>query len=318
VLGQPNFTTGTSAVGSTGLSAPVGVATRGTAVYVGDRSSSRVLRYDNAAAKGNGGAADVVLGQSDFVTATGGTSQTKMSNPFYLAFDHTGGLWVSDLSNQRVLKFANAGTKTSGAAADIVIGQPDFVTNTSGLTSTKMAGPVGVAVDAVDRLYIAENSNKRVTIFNQASSLATGAAADYVLGQTDFTTNTIGTTQSKLFNPWGVAADPTNVNQIFVADAGNNRVLRFVAAGVPTAASVTVSGRVVNSSGYAVRGATVSFVGSEGTRYTAIANSFGCYAVSNVPAGETYMANVSSRGLVFVPRAVTVTDQLTGVDFSAQ
>jgi hypothetical protein len=85
-----------------------------------------------------------------------------------------------------------------------------------------------------------------------------------------------------------------------------------------TAADVAVSGRVVNLAGMGVRGATVVFVGTNGKRYTAIANSFGYFTIAGVPAGETYVANVSSRGLVFAPRAVTVTDQLTGVDFSAQ
>jgi hypothetical protein len=85
-----------------------------------------------------------------------------------------------------------------------------------------------------------------------------------------------------------------------------------------TAANVGVAGRVVNSSGYGVRAATVVFTASDGKRYSAITNAFGYYTLTGVTSGETYMANVSSRGLVFVPRAVTVTDQLTGVDFSAQ
>jgi hypothetical protein len=87
---------------------------------------------------------------------------------------------------------------------------------------------------------------------------------------------------------------------------------------ITTAAGVSVSGRVSNAAGAGIRGASVTFADSRGNKKTTLTNAFGYYTVTDVPSGDTYIASVSSRGLVFAPRAVTVNDSLTGVDLSAQ
>ena len=53
-----------------------------------------------------------------------------------------------------------------------------------------------------------------------------GQSADLVLGQANFTSNGTASTQSGMTSPQGVAIDPAT-GKVFVADTGNNRVLRF-------------------------------------------------------------------------------------------
>ena len=82
----------------------------------------------------------------------------------------------------------------------------------------------------------------------------------------------------------------------------------------PTAALVEVSGRVTNAEGAGIRGAVVTLTNSRGRIWRAMANSFGYYRLSRVPAGETYLASATARGATFVPRTVTVQDRVAGFD----
>ncbi len=63
----------------------------------------------------------------------------------------TGKIFVADTNNNRVLRFASADALGNGAAAEIVLGQPDFVSKGFGTTATTMSSPCGAAVDGYGR-----------------------------------------------------------------------------------------------------------------------------------------------------------------------
>jgi sugar lactone lactonase YvrE len=232
VFGQPNFTTRTANTG--GLSAAtmnnpnsVFVDANGT-LWVADRDNHRVLRFDNASTKTTGANADGVLGQPNFTSNTAGTTAGLLSAPTGVFVDANGRLWVADRDNNRVLRFDNASTKPNGSNADGVLGQTNFLTSASGLTSSTMNAPWGVYVDASGILWVAERSNNRVTRFNNAAGLSNGSAASGVLGQTDFVTGSSGLTQSKFDGPRGVFMD--GLGRLYVGDEGNSRIIVFSGA----------------------------------------------------------------------------------------
>lgn len=229
VFGQPDFVTRTANTG--GISAAtmnnpnsVHVDATGT-LWVADRDNHRILRFNNASSKASSAAADGVLGQPDFVTNTLGTTAAKVNAPASVFGDAAGNLWVADRANNRVLKFTAAASKPNGAAADVVLGQADFVTGTSGTSSTTMNAPWGVFVDGNGRLWVAERSNNRVTRFDNAASLANGAAANGVLGQNNFTSSTSGLAAEKFDGPRGVFMD--GLGRLYVGDEGNSRIIVF-------------------------------------------------------------------------------------------
>lgn len=84
---------------------------------------------------------------------------------------------------------------------------------------------------------------------------------------------------------------------------------------VPTAASVGVSGRVIDAQGRAISRAVVSLTDNEGRTRTAKTNPFGFYAFDDVAAGQSYTFTASAKGYSFNPRIVTVGDEITGLDF---
>ena len=85
----------------------------------------------------------------------------------------------------------------------------------------------------------------------------------------------------------------------------------------PTAASVSVSGRVTTPDGRGLRNAVVTMADSQGTTRSARTSSFGNFRFDNVAAGGTYILTVQAKLYQFQPRVVSVVDEMTGVDFVA-
>ena len=83
----------------------------------------------------------------------------------------------------------------------------------------------------------------------------------------------------------------------------------------PTAAGVTVSGRVTTTNGQGLRNASVTITDAEGNRRTATTGSFGIYTFADIEAGQTYVLSVQARRYRFASRVVNVADTLTDVNF---
>lgn len=83
----------------------------------------------------------------------------------------------------------------------------------------------------------------------------------------------------------------------------------------PTAATASVSGRVVNVEGRGVASAFVSLTDPEGNKRVAITNPFGYFRFDEIEAGQSVVIKVASKNYQFEPRVVTTNDNLTEVDF---
>jgi sugar lactone lactonase YvrE len=107
VFGQVNFTSNSLGTTATTMRLPSSLAMQSDgSLWVADQLSHRVLYFLDAASKGNGAAADGVVGQPDLSTGTAGLSARRLNGPTYgIAFDLEGRLWVPDTQNNRVLRF---------------------------------------------------------------------------------------------------------------------------------------------------------------------------------------------------------------------
>lgn len=87
----------------------------------------------------------------------------------------------------------------------------------------------------------------------------------------------------------------------------------------PTAANVSVSGRVLTAAGQGIRNVRVTLTAPDGSVRTAVTGSFGYYRIDDVETGHTYVFQVASRRYAFSQptRAITVNDELTDIDFVA-
>lgn len=86
--------------------------------------------------------------------------------------------------------------------------------------------PTSMAIDPVSgKLFVTDSTRHRVLRFASVAALASGAAAEAVFGQSNYTGSAPGTTPTSMNRPNGVAVD--HFGNLYVADHLNNRVLRF-------------------------------------------------------------------------------------------
>lgn len=231
VVGQSDFISSGSAATQTGLNAPRGVFLTDSKMIVVDSANNRVLLY-NSIPTTNGAAADVVLGQADFTSnlpVRGGTVAADTLRLPGNAWSDGTRLIVTDYGSNRVLIW-NTWPTTNGQAADMVLGQADFTSedaNRGGGATAAQNGfwaPYDIAVDGSDRIIISERYNNRIVVYTSWPT-NNGASPDAVIGQTDWTSNGTGTTQSTFNEPYGICVD--SAGNLWVADLKNHRVLRF-------------------------------------------------------------------------------------------
>lgn len=252
VLGQPDMTSKfenqnaqfNQLPSASTLAAPYALAIDGSGrLWVCDANNHRVLRFDDASNKASGAAADGVLGQPGFITKNTALSQSGLNSPTGLAIDADGNLWVSDSSNNRVLRYNNAAGKSNGANADGVLGGVDFTTTYDAFprTSAMFSIPAGLTIDANGTLWVIDSSLNRILRFDNAAGKNNGAGADAVLGQPNFETadSVNPPTGATLLEP--VSATMDGNGTLWVSDSDNGRILGFTnAATLGNAASAAI------------------------------------------------------------------------------
>ncbi len=128
-----------------------------------------------------------------------------------------------------------------------------------------------------------------------------------------------GTGQKRMIR---VNAVRISLFRLFPALAGTNIIIAqsqsdiTCAAGL-TASTVSVPGRVLNSSGRGIYGAVVTMTDSNGEIRSTRTNPRGRYRFDEVMVGRTYVIAVTSKLQTFTSQIVTVNDELTDFDFTA-
>ncbi|MBA2606059.1 MAG: carboxypeptidase regulatory-like domain-containing protein, partial [Acidobacteria bacterium] len=126
-----------------------------------------------------------------------------------------------------------------------------------------------------------------------------------------------------LANGAGLTTDQRGTGFPRIRD-GDGDGLAFVDIGafevqmVTTAATVSVSGRVLSSRGRGVSNAVVHLTNQKGEIQTARTNRSGYYTFQELEAGETYIFNVYAKRYQFNVQVMTLTEDLAELNFTAQ
>lgn len=200
VIGQPDFVSCLSSTSSSGFSVPFGIAfDPGGNLWVTDQLNNRILRFQPPFLSGMN--ASLVIGQPDFVSSGHATSATGLFEPWSIASDNAGNLWVSDTQNSRVLQYKPP--FSNGMSASLVLGQSDFTTSMGALTQSGFGLPRGIAFDSGGNLWVADAAHNRTLEFSPPFSTAQNAAL--VLGQAKFSSGGAATTATGENNPTSVS-----------------------------------------------------------------------------------------------------------------
>ncbi len=87
---------------------------------------------------------------------------------------------------------------------------------------------------------------------------------------------------------------------------------------VPTAANVPVSGMVTDADGRMISRVIVTLTDSTGQTRSAQTNTFGYFRFDGIAAGQTYTINGQAKGYSFVPQVISIEDEITGLNLTAQ
>ncbi len=302
----PNLVEGRELLNPQGIG--LDLSTNPPGLYISDTGNNRVLGYRSAVGFANGRKADIVIGQVDFETTFGqGPGRTATprttgtTSPTGLAVDAKGNLYVVDAGNNRILRFPRPFAQTGDQLPDFVIGQSGFTTsgaNQDGLSASSLAFSAtisnvattalsGLAFDANGNLWATDPLNNRILRYNAKDITAEsppGPAADLVLGQPDFTSNTYtprgsaSTTLSAIASPTGIAFDASG--RLFVSES-----------------IATLRGRILVWN-------APSFSGQPATRILGVVTD------SNPPAVSDIQFNASPTGIFIAGNQVGVTDSL--------
>jgi uncharacterized protein (TIGR03437 family) len=219
-----------------------------------------------------------VVGQADLVSGMANhglvePDATSLSSPLAGAFDAGGNLWLVDTNNNRVLSYPANGS-FNYTSANLVIGQTDFPFDAPNLIEGREvwffnngSPGGGIAVDTGSNpphLYIADTYNNRVLGFRDARAVGADARsiltqkADLVIGQPagDFFRSVVNypngdpdlPTKTGLLRPVGVVVDASG--NLWVADSGNGRVVRFPAPFSVAAGTIQTADTVLGQSNF--------------------------------------------------------------------
>ncbi|KKQ41038.1 MAG: hypothetical protein US58_C0006G0017 [Candidatus Magasanikbacteria bacterium GW2011_GWA2_37_8] len=228
VLGQPDFNTIWSDISTSSLYLPWGIDFDPISNYlfVSELGNNRVIIYDLSDGVASGEDAYRVLGQPDFFTADYGTTASQLNNPHGITYESdTQKLFVADTDNQRILVYNLSDGIVNGEDAYRVLGQTDFTSSGSAVTKNKFSASFLSVGFTTNTLFVGDSTG-RILVFD-ITSITNGEDALAVIGQTNFTTYSYGTSQSKFASgPEGMIPDSEN-NRFYFSDPSNYRILIF-------------------------------------------------------------------------------------------
>lgn len=237
-------------------------------LYIADIVSSRVLKVSPS------GTVNTFAGNGTFSFAGDGGPARNASffNPSGVAADSFGNVYIADSTNNRVRKVNSAGTITTFAGT----GSPAFSGDGGPAASAALFSPSAVAVDASGNVYIADGGNFRIRKVTTGGIISTVAGGAPVPGYSGDGGPAIG---AGFTLPGGVTVD--SAGNLYIADAGNNRIRKVNSAGVIT----TVAGNGVKG-----------FSGDGGPATGASLNLFNAHCGLAVDsAGNLYIPDVANH-----------------------
>jgi len=152
-------------------------------------------------------------------SADGTGSSARFKDPWSLAVDSGGNIYVADTDDDAIRKITPAGVVTTLAGTPGVPGTADGVEANAGFRA-----PEGVAVDAAGNVYVADTVNNTIRKITSAGIVSTLAGTAGLYGYVD------GTGSAARFDlPAALAVDGSG--NIYVADGANFEVRMITPAG---------------------------------------------------------------------------------------
>jgi hypothetical protein len=216
------------------LDSPTGIALdKAGNLYIADRYNHRIRKV--IAATGVittvAGSGPTGPGGGGFSGDSGLATDAQLNLPARVALDEVGNLCIADSLNNRIRKVIVAtGVITTVAGTGIA----GYGGDDGPATEAQLQSPLGVAVDQIGDLYIADANNHRIRKVIAATDIITTVAGS---GVAAYGGDNGPASDAQLNYPVCVAMD--GAGNLYIADAYNHRIRKVIAA---TGIITTVSG----------------------------------------------------------------------------
>jgi len=200
---------------------PQGVAVDGSGnVYIADCSNNRIRKVSTS------GIITTIAGTG--VQGSGGdggaATAAQLNNPYGVAVDATGNVYIADTYNYKIRE-----VNTSGIISTIAGNGTDGYTGNGGpATAAEFGNIYGIAVSSSGNIYVPDQNYNVVRLFKVGGNVSVFAGN----GTLGFSGDGNSATGAELYYPIEVAVD--NSNNVYIADAGNNRVRKVSTSNVIT------------------------------------------------------------------------------------
>jgi sugar lactone lactonase YvrE len=201
---------------------PSGVAADSAGnVYVADTNNSTIRKITPA------GVVTTVAGAAgQFGSADGTGTAARFSQPWGVAVDAAGNLYVADVVNDTIRKITPDAVVTTLAGS-----APQFGSADGTGAAARFQAPTGVAAASNGNVYVVDSQNKTIRTVTLAGVVTTLAGTAGMSGSAD------GTGAAARFNfPQGIAVD--GAGNLYVADEVNHNIRKIT----PDAVVTTLAG----------------------------------------------------------------------------
>jgi sugar lactone lactonase YvrE len=165
-----------------------------------------------------------IAGQRKFgYSGDGGlASNAHLGNPISVYADNAGNIYISDWGNSR-LRVVNSSGIISTIAGNGVYG---FSGDGGAATLAELGGPMGIFVDNLRNIYVADIGNERIRKIDASAAISTIAGN----GMYGFSGDGGPAVSAEFDDPAGICGDESG--NIYVADEFNNRIRKISSGGI--------------------------------------------------------------------------------------
>ena len=199
------------------LNVPYDVALDGVGnLYIADSSNHRIRKVDAA------GVISTVAGDgtAGYGGDGGAAVAAQLSDPWGVAVDGAGDLYIAAVNNNRIRKVDTAGVITTVAG----YGPNGFSGDGGPAAAAYLNLPADVALDGLGNLYIADWDNHSIRKVDYSTGVITTVAGT---GMSGYSGDGGLPTEAQLNRPQHVALD--GAGNLYIADTSNNRIRRVSA-----------------------------------------------------------------------------------------
>lgn len=279
LAGSPGvFGTADGVAAAARFDSPAGLAVDGASnVYVVDTGNSTIRKI-------TGGTVSTLAGDPLLLGSVDGTGiDARFRFPTGAAVDLDGNVYVADRANSTIRKISASGAVITFAGTAGQTGTTDATG-----PAARFNAPFGVAIDASNNVFVADQSNHTIRKITPAGVVSTFAGIPGSPGATD------GAAASAQFSsPAGVALDIKG--NLYVADQGNQTIRKIAAGVVSTIAGAAGQIGSIDGPGTTARFNTPSglVVAANGTIFIADQNNEVIRAINNMDGSVSTLAGAA-------------------------